>query len=117
MNCYNITTDKLQSKIKVKYYRLSYNNCNKLQINLSSLLDSQLQNSTSLANSPDAETSSLVLFTPGVGMPPELPTLEVTHGVSLLPSTVLPDPIIYQNINQNDVTSIQNFTNHTQCIE
>lgn len=69
-----------------------------------------------MAKSPDAETS-LVSSTPGVGMLPELPTLEVAHGVSLLPSTVLPDSIIYQNVNQNDITSVQNFSNHTQCIE
>jgi len=114
MICFNITiADKLKFKIKV------INNChNKTQLikNLSNFrLASQLTD-----NSPDLSevTHPIVPLGPGVIMPLESPTpLEVTHEVMNSQSPVLSSPILYQNINQNTVMSVQNFVNHTQHVE
>jgi len=71
-----------------------------------------------LTSLPNAKSFPLVPFAPGAVIPHELSTpFGVTPGVLNLPAPNPPTSIIYQNANQNDVTRIQNFTNHTPCIE
>jgi len=63
-------------------------------------------------------TRPIVPFGPGVTMPLGSPIpLELTHEVLNSHSPVLSSPILYQNVNQNSVMSVQNFVNHTQHVE
>lgn len=76
------------------------------------MLDSQLPD-TSLGL-PDVATPNLVPFVPGVEIPLEVSTpLEIIDEVLNHQTPISSNPILYQN----SVTGIQNFTNHTQCIE
>lgn len=67
---------------------------------------------------PDVITPNLVPFASGVEIPLELSTpLEIMDEVLNHQTPVSSNTILYQNINQNTVTGIQHFTNHTQCVE
>jgi len=62
-------------------------------------------------------TRPFVPLAPGV-IPLNSPTpLEVTHEVLNSQSPVLSSPILFQNVNQNTVMSVQNFVNHTHHVE
>lgn len=54
---------------------------------------------------------------PGVEIPFELSTPLEIMNEDLNHQTPISNRILFQNINQNTVTGIQNFTNHTPCIE
>lgn len=67
----------------------------------------------------DVTTPPLAPFMPSTVMPLEPPTsLEVTHGVLNHQTPVSSNPILYQSVSQhNALVGVQNFTNHTQCVQ
>lgn len=67
----------------------------------------------------DVTNPPLAPFMPGTVIPLESPTpLEVTHGVLNHQTPVSSNPILYQNVSQNNtLLGVQNFTNHTQCVQ